>query len=69
MWGAGARRLAVGEGSVWVRNDEGDAVTQIDPRRGKVVGRPIRVGSAGELPSGIAVGEGAVWVANYGPPT
>jgi streptogramin lyase len=57
--------LAVVEskGSAWVVNSSANAVTRLDAQTGKVIGRPIPVGSS---PQAIAAGFGAVWVANTG---
>ncbi|MGI8727826.1 MAG: Vgb family protein [Solirubrobacterales bacterium] len=53
--------IGVGEGAVWVADNTGGAVREIDPATRKVVGKPIQVGNG---PSAIAVGEGGVWVAS-----
>jgi serine/threonine-protein kinase len=46
---------------LWVVNEGGNSVSRIDPKAGKVVGSPIRVG---KTPVGIAAGAGSVWVTN-----
>ena len=48
----------VGDGAVWVTDDQADNVTRVDPT-GLLT--PIAVGNG---PTGIAVGEGGVWVAD-----
>jgi YVTN family beta-propeller protein len=50
--------IAVGDGAVWVADNEADNVTRVDPT-GLLT--PIAVGNG---PSGIAVGERGVWVAD-----
>jgi YVTN family beta-propeller protein len=54
--------LAVGAGSLWVRDTRRDVVRRTDPRT-LTVQRVIQTGSD---PAAIAVGAGAVWVANSG---
>jgi YVTN family beta-propeller protein len=54
------RRVAVGEGAVWVTGEIDNVVFRIDPRDNRVVAR-IPIGRGG---SGIAAGGGSVWVAN-----
>jgi YVTN family beta-propeller protein len=54
--------LAVGAGSLWVKDTRRDVVRRTDPRT-LAVQRVIQTGSD---PSAIAVGAGAVWVANSG---
>jgi YVTN family beta-propeller protein len=54
--------LAVGAGSLWVRDMRRDVVRRADPRT-LTVQRVIQTGSD---PAAIAVGAGAVWVANSG---
>jgi YVTN family beta-propeller protein len=56
------RGIAVGRGSLWVANTDGDSISWIDARSGQVVARRIPVGAS---PHGIAIGERYVWVANY----
>ena len=51
---------------MWVTSRAANTVTRIDPDSGRVVGRPIPVGTE---PLGVAVGAGAVWVANFGDDT
>lgn len=52
--------IAVGQGGVWVADDDDNTVTRIDPASNAVIATvPV-----GQSPSGIAVGAGAVWVAN-----
>jgi streptogramin lyase len=48
---------------VWVTNFGDGTVTRIDPRAGRIVGAPIRVGPR---PVGIALGAGHIWVASLG---
>ena len=54
------RRVAVGEGAVWVTGEIENTVLRIDPHENRVVAR-IPVGRGN---SGIAVAGGSVWVAN-----
>jgi YVTN family beta-propeller protein len=54
--------IAVGLGSVWVRDTRGDAIWRLDPR---TLERTAIV-QTGTDPVAMAVGEGAVWVANAG---
>jgi YVTN family beta-propeller protein len=54
--------LAVGAGSLWVRDMRRDVIRRTDPRT-LAVERVIQTGSE---PAAIAVGAGAVWVANSG---
>ncbi len=49
--------VAVGEGAVWVASASGE-IRAIDPRSGRVAGRPTEVRGA----TGLAVGLGGVWV-------
>jgi virginiamycin B lyase len=58
-------RLAIGEGAIWVTDQNDSAVYRIDPQTNQVVAT-IPVGS---VPKGLLVGEGAVWVANTGSET
>jgi streptogramin lyase len=53
--------LAVGAGSLWVADYDGDAIRRVDPRSRKVEGKPITVGDG---PTAIAVADGVVWVVN-----
>jgi YVTN family beta-propeller protein len=54
------RRVAVGEGAVWVTGAIENVVLRIDPRDNRVVARiPVGRGS-----SGVAADAGSVWVAN-----
>ncbi|MCI0539854.1 MAG: DUF1349 domain-containing protein [Verrucomicrobiales bacterium] len=58
-------RLAIGEGAVWVTDQNDAAVYRIDPQTNQVVATiPV-----GQVPKGLVVGEGAVWVANAGSTT
>jgi YVTN family beta-propeller protein len=58
--GAGPVALAVGEGSVWVVNQDDATVSRFDPVSNRVVATiPV-----GKKPSSIAVGEDGVWVTN-----
>jgi YVTN family beta-propeller protein len=52
--------LAVGEGAVWVANEDASTVSRIDPGSRSVTDT-IRVGAQA---TDVAVGSGAVWVAN-----
>jgi YVTN family beta-propeller protein len=54
------RRVAVGEGAVWVTGEIDNVVLRIDPRENRVMAR-IPIGRGG---SGVAAGGGSVWVAN-----
>jgi YVTN family beta-propeller protein len=54
--------MAVGAGSLWVRDPRRDVVLRTDPRTLSVQ----RVIQTGSDPAAIAVGAGAVWVANSG---
>jgi DNA-binding SARP family transcriptional activator/DNA-binding beta-propeller fold protein YncE len=56
----GTDSLAVGDGSVWVLNENGSSVWRVDARSDRLVGT-IEVGAH---PTGVAVGAGAVWVAS-----
>jgi streptogramin lyase len=49
--------VATGLGSVWLADDEGDAVVRVDPGQAAIA-RTYAVGGA---PFGVAVGAGAVW--------
>ena len=55
-----ATSVAVGEGGVWITNQETGAVTEYSPD-GSQLRRTIEVGGT---PTAIAVGEGAIWVAD-----
>jgi serine/threonine-protein kinase len=55
--GSGPGSVAIGEGSVWVANNQADTVSRIDPVTNAVA--TIRVGHG---PEGIAVSEGSAWV-------
>ncbi|MGZ8708498.1 MAG: protein kinase domain-containing protein [Gaiellaceae bacterium] len=52
-------RVATGLGSVWVSDDEGDAVLRVDPQE-DAISRTYDVGGS---PFGLAIGRAAVWVA------
>jgi ABC-type branched-subunit amino acid transport system substrate-binding protein/streptogramin lyase len=54
--------VAVGDGAVWVLNNERETVLRIDPRTKQVTKRF----STGGVPSDLAVGEGALWVGRAG---
>jgi YVTN family beta-propeller protein len=56
------RGIAVAGGSVWVANTDGNSLSWIDARKGRIVARRIPVGAS---PSAVDVGERYVWVANY----
>jgi hypothetical protein len=58
--------IAFGAGFVWTGNDDeryehGSTITKLDPRTGRVVGKPLVLGS----PQSVAFGHGAVWVADH----
>ena len=53
--------VATGADGVWVADNTGSRVIEIDPASGHVAGRAIPVGAG---PEAIAVGEGYVWVAS-----
>ncbi|MEA2480694.1 MAG: hypothetical protein QOJ07_2616, partial [Thermoleophilaceae bacterium] len=55
----GPRGVAVGEGGVWVSNNDAGTVSEIDPGSNTVTGKPVTVGQG---PDAIAAGEGYVWV-------
>jgi DNA-binding beta-propeller fold protein YncE len=52
-------RVAAGLGSVWVSDDEGQAVLRIDPQQDGI----SRTYDVGGRPFGLAIGPSAVWVA------
>ena len=53
--------VAVGEGAVWVLNND-ESVSRIDPETRKIV----RTFKPGGLPAELAAGAGAVWIGNAG---
>jgi serine/threonine-protein kinase len=53
--------VATGAGGVWVVDNAGSRVIELDPSDARPVGMPIAVGAG---PDAIAVGEGYVWVAS-----
>ena len=53
--------VAFGGGRVWVTDNGGDRLAEVDPAVNRVV-RSIRVGDG---PIGVAFGDGSVWTANY----
>jgi streptogramin lyase len=53
--------VATGEGGVWVVDNAGSRVIELDPASGRPLDRAIPVGAG---PQAIAVGEGYVWVAS-----
>jgi streptogramin lyase len=53
--------VAVGAGGVWVADNSGSRVIELDPANGRPVGKPIPVAAG---PEAIAVGEGGVWIAS-----
>ena len=55
-------RLAIGEGAIWVTDQNDAAVYRIDPQTNQVVATI----SLGKVPKGLVVGAGAIWVANQG---
>jgi len=52
------RGIAVGRGAVWVANSLDGTATRIDPKSGKVVGKPVEVGGN---PSAVTVRSGTAW--------
>jgi YVTN family beta-propeller protein len=52
--------IAVGEGSVWVANLDGQTLSRVDPTTRALQGTI----SLGATPTGVAVGAGSVWTAN-----
>ena len=54
--------VAVGEGAVWVLNNERETVSRIDPQTKQVTKRFKTQG----VPTDLAVGEGALWVGRAG---
>ena len=60
--GATPSHIAVGEGAIWVTNNDGGSVSRVDPATYRAIDT-IQVGNG---PSGITVCNGAVWVANGG---
>jgi ABC-type branched-subunit amino acid transport system substrate-binding protein len=54
--------VAVGEGAVWMLNNEEESVTRIDPETREVTSTIDTEG----VPSELAAGEGALWVGNAG---
>ena len=60
--GDAAGNVAVGEGAVWVLNNERETVSRIDPRTKQVTKRFKTQG----VPTDLAVGEGALWVGRAG---
>lgn len=57
---ADATGLAVGDGSVWVANGFGNAVTRVSESSGATEGSPIGIDS----PSALALGFGSLWIAS-----
>jgi outer membrane protein assembly factor BamB len=51
--------VAVADRGVWIADNSGSRVIELDPMGGRPVGRPIPVAPG---PQAIAVGEGGVWV-------
>ena len=61
--GGNPKGVAIGDGSVWVINQDDQTVQRIDPRGGAVQATKAALGT----PTGIAWGEDAVWITNgYG---
>jgi hypothetical protein len=58
--GASATAVAVGEGAVWVVDEQEQKVVRVDPSSGRVVAKI----AVGKEPAAIAVGEGGIWVAD-----
>jgi len=54
--------LAVGEGAVWVVNQERPTVTKVDPDSLRPQGAPVTVGTSQYFTGSVAAGEGSVWV-------
>ena len=52
--------VALGDGSVWVINQDDQTVQRIDPETGEVLATKASLGT----PTGIAYGEDAVWITN-----
>jgi YVTN family beta-propeller protein len=50
-------------GYEWVTNYGAGTLVRIDPRRNRLVGKPIRLGPT---PCGIAAGAGSLWIDGYG---
>jgi YVTN family beta-propeller protein len=50
-------------GRIWVANYATSVIVRVDPKRNRLKGRPVRVGS---LPCGINAGAGAIWIDGYG---
>jgi serine/threonine-protein kinase len=57
--GGGPHALAIGDGGVWAASIFGGTLTEVDPGRPQVVGKPVTVG--GE-PADVATAPGYVWV-------
>ena len=51
--------VAVGAGGVWVVDNSGSGVIELDPMNRRPIGKPIPVAAG---PEAIAIGEGSVWV-------
>jgi streptogramin lyase len=58
----GPNRIALGEGGVWVTDENARQVVQIDTKSADILGRS----KVGSMPRGIAIGYGDVWVADTG---
>jgi branched-chain amino acid transport system substrate-binding protein len=54
--------VAVGEGAVWVLNNEDQTVSRIDPETHEIT----KTFKSRGVPSELAVGEGALWIGNAG---
>jgi streptogramin lyase/predicted Ser/Thr protein kinase len=52
--------VTLGDGSVWVINQDDQTVQRLDPETGEVLATKASLGT----PTGIAWGEGAVWITN-----
>lgn len=62
-WGSDA--IAVGEGAVWVTNDEDGTLMRIDPKTNQVVATiPIAAISGNKRAFSMAVGESDLWIAS-----
>jgi len=55
------RGVVLGDGALWLTQDDAGAVSRIDPQTGSLVAAiPV-----GKKPAGLAIGAGAVWVPNW----
>jgi streptogramin lyase len=58
--GGAPMSVALGDGTVWVAQNQGDSVVSIDAES-KTANEPVPVGTA---PASVAAAGGAIWVAN-----